>query len=132
MKCECLNKFLETHSIRHHYIFQLKKCSQPDCEFGCKPVLPADVLSQLSWLPDPVYSSASNKYLPFQDVYGREPTEKDRPSLPIASDSQHASLLVLWKVLQKIICIHVDQSFHRCVKLKTYPLFAKESIAIVP
>ena len=38
LKCECLNKFLETHSIRHHYIFQLKKCSQPDCEFGaCSP-----------------------------------------------------------------------------------------------
>ena len=69
-----------------------------------EPVLPADVFSQLSWLPDPVYSSASNKYLPFQDVYGSEPTEKDRPSLPIASDSQHASLLVSTKAQCTVTC----------------------------
>ena len=37
-KCDRLKRFFDIHSIRHHYIFQLRKCNDPACEFGCKPV----------------------------------------------------------------------------------------------
>ena len=46
-KFEWLKRFLNTHTIRHHYIFQVKKCANSECEFGCKPVLPPDAFSKL-------------------------------------------------------------------------------------
>jgi len=111
-KCGRLKRFLDTHTIQHHYIFQIKKCAQPDCEFGCRePVLPVDIFSKLSWLPDPVYSSTSNKYLPYQDVYGRQPTEKDRPSIkqPVGEDSQNKDLLVSTKARCTVVCCVCDK-----------------------
>ena len=111
-KCERLKKFLETHTIRHHYIFQVKKCGKQDCEFGCNPpVLPADTFSKLSWLPDPVFCPSSNKYLPYKDVYGLQPSEKDRPSKqqPAGVDSEHKELLVSTKARCTIVCCVCDK-----------------------
>ena len=110
-KCERLKRFSDTHTIQHHYIFQIKKCTQHDCEVGCKPALLEDIFSKLAWLPDPVYSSTMNKYLPYQDVYGHQPTEKDRPSIkqPVGADSKNKDLLVSTKARCTVVCCACDK-----------------------
>jgi len=106
-KSERLSRFLNTHTIRHHYIFQVKKCANSECKFGCKPVLPPDMFSQLAWVPDPVIVSTTDKYLPFQDLYGKvDTTEKDRPSFkePVGADAQNKELLVSTKARCTVVC----------------------------
>ena len=65
-KFKRLKRFLDTHTPSDitSYIFQVKKCANRECEFGCKPVLPPDAFSKLAWVPDPVIVSSSDRYLP--------------------------------------------------------------------
>ena len=110
-KCDRMKRFLETHTVRHHYIFQIKKCNACDCEFGCKPTLPSEIFSALEWIPDPVYCSTSGHYLPYSDIWGTKTTEKDRPSLkqPVGADQQNKEILVSTKARYIVKCCACDK-----------------------
>ena len=52
---KCSQEFLVTHAHSSQYMFQMKKCSNPDCKY-CQehPVrIPEKVFSNLSFLPMP-------------------------------------------------------------------------------
>ena len=110
-KCDRMKRFLETHTVRHHYIFQIKKCNACDCEFGCKPTLPSEIFSALEWIPDPVYCPTSGHYLPYSDIWGTKTTEKDRPSLkqPVGADQQNKEILVSTKARYIVKCCACDK-----------------------
>jgi hypothetical protein len=64
---------------RHHYFFEIKKCGKDGCDI-CKPVrLPQEVFQQIKPFPNPE-PGADDHYKSFEQIYGKETTEKFRPS----------------------------------------------------
>ena len=45
------------------------------------PRLPEDRFASLNWLPDPMLNSDKTSFLPFGDLYGKETTADDCPSI---------------------------------------------------
>ncbi|KAK3106924.1 hypothetical protein FSP39_003134, partial [Pinctada imbricata] len=61
----------------------VKKCGLDSC-FYCvmnPPRLSEETFRTLHWLPDPVAEDDGSAYKTFDDLYGTETTDKDRPSL---------------------------------------------------
>ncbi len=59
------------------------KCKPGELCFYCilnPPRLPQDVFASLHFLPDPTIGRG-DKYKKFEDLYGTETTDSDRPSL---------------------------------------------------
>ena len=81
-----LSKFLQHCGKARHYVFSLKKCGEQTCSVCSPPRLLPEVFSTLHHLPDPVHSTDGEHYLSFTEVYGKDTTENDRPSL---MDSSH-------------------------------------------
>ncbi|KAK3105417.1 hypothetical protein FSP39_024872 [Pinctada imbricata] len=78
-----LEKIMEEHCRARHYSFQVKKCGLDSC-FYCvmnPPRLSEETFRTLHWLPDPVAEDDGSAYKTFDDLYGTETTDKDRPSL---------------------------------------------------
>ena len=75
-RCAEYKNWIKQHCRERQYSFQIRKCKNEEC---CpKPTLPRE---KLAWLPDPILDPSGEHYLPFQEVYGIETTERDRPSL---------------------------------------------------
>ena len=71
--------FLKPHCFERQYVFGVKKCDYNICHICKPPRLPDDVFLGLHFLPDPI--SKDDHYLPFEEVYDKETSEKFRPSL---------------------------------------------------
>lgn len=68
---------------QRHYSFTIKKCFMDSCTICSPPTLPPEV----HYLPDPVLSdSEEGHYKSFDEVYGEQTTEKDRPSAKKAEE----------------------------------------------
>lgn len=57
----------------------------------------------LSWLPDPILTDGGTDYSSFSQVYGKETTDADKPTLkeklvPSENDKQNRSVLVAGKI----------------------------------
>ncbi|KAK3096458.1 hypothetical protein FSP39_000400 [Pinctada imbricata] len=81
-----LQKFLDTHSYRSHYMFCLKRCTSaecPVCSISIDTRVPSDLLEKLHYLPLPVPDEGDriDHYKPFSELWGSTPTGKFRPSL---------------------------------------------------
>lgn len=105
-----LHQFMKKHCLQTPYVFQVKKCLDADCSYCTKhPIqITPEQFSSLQYLPLP-HLHDSKSYLPFEKVYGKEPSDKDRPSSQITSnsvaaevDTQHKALLKNTKVRQVI------------------------------
>ena len=82
-------------------MFQIKKCSDTTSTFCLEKRRPVEVFSNLPWIPDPVpKEDGSGKYLLYEEIVGKETTEKHRPSCATESqrDIEHKDLLVSSKV----------------------------------
>ena len=74
-----LQVFME-HCCQRHYTFCIKKCGNAECHI-CSPVrMDTELFQTLRYLPDPMLGSDGH-YLPFNDVFRSQTSEKDRPSL---------------------------------------------------
>lgn len=73
---EKLKHFIENHCRARHYSYQVKKCG--NCWY-CVLNPPKLQLEQLHWLPDPTLGE-NGEFKDFSEIYGRETTDKDRPS----------------------------------------------------
>ena len=85
------------YTIRHHYIFQVKKCEKMNVNLAASLFLLPDEFLKLAWVLDPDIVSSTDRYLPVQDLYGKvDTTEKDKPSFkePVGADSQNKELLI--------------------------------------
>ena len=76
-----LQSFMEHCCIERRYFFCSKKCGKEDCDICESPRLPQSEFSRLNFFPDPMKKPASDSYLSFEEVWGKETSEKDRPSL---------------------------------------------------
>ena len=78
-----LENFLDSHTIKKHYIFSIIKCQSNSCGYcsvhPIKSDLPPSVLHPL---PDPVPAEDGQHYKPFSELFSKVKTsEKYRPSL---------------------------------------------------
>ena len=97
--------FLETHTRSRHYFFQIKKCNQEACKVCNSPRLDLTTFSTLNWLPDPECCAIdANKFLPFGSLYGKETTEKFRPSLKDKKEEDKGRDFSASKARNVIIC----------------------------
>ena len=76
-KRENFMEFYKSHCQRRHYFFSVKKCSDVNCTFHLPPRM--DDFENLHHLPDPV--PKGEHYESFEAMYGKETSEKYRPSL---------------------------------------------------
>lgn len=68
-----LQKFLETHCQRHHYLFTMKRCREQDCavcNIAGDEIIPVDLLESLHKFPLPVPDDGDNAdhYKSFEQV----------------------------------------------------------------
>ena len=82
-KAAALQEFLNAHAHASQYVFQVKKCSSPDCNYSQEhPVrTPENIFSNISFLPLPHLYSSKDHYQEFGSIYGQVLSEEDRPSL---------------------------------------------------
>lgn len=73
-------KFMVDHLRLTTYSIAIKKCEVDECPFHGSVIIPPNIYNDIHFLPTPTLIS-SEKYKEFEDVYGTEPSEKDRPSL---------------------------------------------------
>ena len=81
LKHKPLQKYLEHTSVSRHYFFLLRKCGEQDCTMCGPTTLPPDRFKELHQFPDPVPTDDGEHYQPFEDLWGKQTTEKHRPSL---------------------------------------------------
>lgn len=77
---EVFKEFMDKHMRLTAYSLSIKKCTDPQCSFHTNVSLPMEVFADIHFLPAPLLK-CSDKYQDFDDVYGQEPNERDRPSL---------------------------------------------------
>ena len=107
--CPSLKKFLDTHCNTSHYVFQIRKCLDQSCYCVPHPVrMDLEKFKELSLLPLPLLEE---HYRPFEELYGSEPTGRDRPLLlqsgdpeAIDADTKHKALLNSSKVQAILNC----------------------------
>ena len=121
-----LVEFMKTHCKATCYSFQVKKCSLEEC-FYCTviqpPRLSPEIFSKLCFLPDPMLDASKEHFRSFSEVYGKETSEKDRPSLntdKLSSETDviNKSLLVGQKIRGVIHCTICKKP--RCVYANTF------------
>lgn len=118
-KRSVLKEFMSAHCMSTHYTFQIRKCVKDGC-VCCKkhpPSIPLGVFVGVHFLPSPMLDIGT-KYREFDEVYGTETTEQDRPSLQNngrkgATDEALKHLLVAGKVRGIILCGECHKS--RCI-----------------
>ena len=117
-----LQAFMDAHCNSTHYLFQVKKCGKESCSYCCQhPVrLPQSEFERLSFVPLPLLNATKDHYKKFEELYGKVPSEVDRPSLtPTATsdakeaDKENRKLLVASKVRNVIVCVECRKP--RCV-----------------
>ena len=75
-RSSCIN--LPTHHKTHfliifsYWFLQIRKCNDTSC------CLPKQV-ENIHWLPDPVLDDTGDHYRPFDEVYGTETNDDNRP-----------------------------------------------------
>ncbi|KAL8607708.1 hypothetical protein ACOMHN_039382 [Nucella lapillus] len=74
------------HCSETHYALQVRRCSDDSC---CLPAESSE--DELSWLPAPVLDPTGEHFLPYDQLKGTVPTEKDRPSLKKCSSKKTAT-----------------------------------------
>jgi hypothetical protein len=120
-KAKDFMKFAEAHCRLRHYSLQIRKCNDPSC---CRPVrLPQDVFARMQWLPDPLLTVDKSHYKPFEQLFGQETSECDRPSLVVTKEKEQepSSLFTGAKVRGVVECLACDKP--RCIfaeKQSTY------------
>ena len=111
-KATALQEFLNVHAHSSKYVFQLKKCRNPDCEY-CQehPVrTPEGIFSNLSFLPLPYLDLSKDHYQEFSSVFGKPLSEEARPLSQNFScvgsriDKERKAILVSAKVRGAIVC----------------------------
>ena len=87
-----LNEFMKTHSRQSHYVFQVKKCVNPNCSYCSEHPIQStpEQFSSLHYLLLPLLDDSKESYLPFEKVYGKEPSDKDCHSSQATSNSEAA------------------------------------------
>lgn len=115
-KADAYQRFLNTHYHASHYAFQLKKCKDPNCYYCLKhPIrLPQELFNTLHFLPLPLLDYTKQHFKKFEDLYGTDPLDVDRPScIPTPTPSEEAkeldktrkSFLVCGRLRSFIICV---------------------------
>ena len=87
-----LQKFMDKHCNASHYVFQVRKCLDASCYF-CQdhPIrMPIEDFKTLAYLPLPLLDSAKEHYRPFDELFGQNPSDQDRPSKGPPKDDQSA------------------------------------------
>lgn len=64
--------FTADHCVEQHYSFQIRRCHDEEC---CPT--PG---REWDWVPDPILDVTGQHYKPFEELLGKETTEKDMPS----------------------------------------------------
>ena len=119
---------MKNHCKCSQYMFQVKKCTDASCLYCVQhPVhlhVQKEVFDSLSYLPLPLFDNTKEHYQKFFDIYGQDPSDKDRPSLiPCPSeeakqvDKGRKSLLVWGKVRGAIVCGECHKP--KCIYSKT-------------
>ena len=72
------HSFLEKHCQLRHHILQIRNCNESNC---CS--LTKNPNGKLPWLPDPVLCTNKTHFTPFDEVVGKETTNKGLPSANI-------------------------------------------------
>ena len=110
---EPLRKFIETHCNMSDYVFQVKKCMDNSClHCAHHPVrMSKEDFQSLCYLPLPLLDPQKESFLPFNELYGQKPSDKDQPTKGSYShqeakelDSKRKSLLINGKVRRTITC----------------------------
>ncbi|KAL3875452.1 hypothetical protein ACJMK2_033399 [Sinanodonta woodiana] len=112
-----LKKFIADHCRERHYSFQIRRCHDE----GCCPTPERE----WAWLPDPILDINGQHYKPFDELLGKETTDKDRPSslkqtvAAVAQEQQGCknSILVGQNVRQTVNCCECLKP--RCIYAKT-------------
>ena len=118
-----LQAFMEHCCQQRHYTFCIKKCGDAECHI-CSPVrMDAEVFQTLHFLPDPVLA-ADGHYLPFEDVFQSQTSEKDRPSLQAQKQKKSLSYS---PVKQHALNVGVVVQCDECNKWRL--LFSKRKLA---
>lgn len=78
MKQDTFKHFYTEHVRETQYCIQIKKCMDLKCTFHSWVRTPEATFSSLFWLPSPQLGLNGN-YKTFEESYGTEPTDKDRP-----------------------------------------------------
>jgi len=79
---EPLHNFIEAHCNMSNYVFQVKKCQNGSC-LHCShhpECMSTENFEALCYLPLSLLDSKNESYLPFSEMYGQKPSEKDQPS----------------------------------------------------
>ncbi len=116
-KAKDFMKFAEAHCRLRHYSLQIRKCNDPSC---CRPVrLPQDVFARMQWLPDPLLTVDKSHYKPFEQLFGQETSECDRPSLVVTREKEQepSSLFTGAKVRGVVECLACDKPHCRNSRL---------------
>jgi len=73
------DNFIEAHRNMSNYVFQVKKCKNSSfLHCSHHPVrMSAEDFEALCFLPLPLLDSKNESYLPFSEMYGQKPSEKD-------------------------------------------------------
>ena len=112
---EQLKNFIPSHCRTTLHTFQIRKCLSEDC-FICSTLQPIrlekDTSDLMGYLPDPMLD-ISKEHQDFEDIFKKETTERDRPSLRFSmdvtkTDKSNKSLLVVAKVRATIIFHYVQ------------------------
>ena len=96
-----LRQFLDTHCHSSHYVFQIRKCLHPSCYYCQQHPLRMDPekFQDLSLLPLPLLDATKEHYRPFTELYGDQPSEKDRPSMQQSGDQDAIEAGTKYKAL---------------------------------
>lgn len=92
----------------------MKKCTAEDCSYCVwnPPRLPAEVFTNLKFVPDPVLKETGS-YKSFEDVYGQNTNDQDRPMLREKSEpSQRDKTFKSIIVASNNPCVYVVLGMH--------------------
>ena len=91
LKYPKFKEFYTTHVRETQYSFQVKKCSDVNCQFHGWLKLDAEEFATVKWLPSPEVSATNvGKYKSFDETYGTEPHNNDRPGQTRSTSSSIA------------------------------------------
>lgn len=111
--CPFLKKNLDPHCHCSHYVFQIRKCLDPSCDYCLQhPVrMGKEKFQELSLLLLPLLDNTKEHYRQFEKLYGTAPTEKEHPSLQqsgdpkaVEADTKQKALLNSSKVKAVLYC----------------------------
>lgn len=98
-----LQDFMKHCCVQRQYFFCIKKCGVQGCKICKPPRLPSIVCAKLSFFPDPLKKSASDSYQDFSDIWGKNTSKKDRPSLA-SSKKGKEKVKILFRMSAETVC----------------------------